>query len=76
MMSALTEGISRLHVLHILHRDVFSVMLVTPANLVATSVVCHSFFVSRESTTADVLSGKIQEQVKMTAQQHITTIAR
>lgn len=30
MLSALIEIISRLHVLHILHRDVLSELLVTP----------------------------------------------
>ena len=43
MMSALFEGISRLHVLHILHRDLFSVLLVIQTTLAATNVVCHSF---------------------------------
>lgn len=36
MMSTLISGFSSLHVLHILHRDVFSVLLV--------GVVCHSFW--------------------------------
>lgn len=35
------EGISRLHVLPILHRDVVSMVLITSTNLVETSVVCH-----------------------------------
>lgn len=45
MMSALIEIISRLHVLHILHRDVFSVLvLVTPEQTSVQLVwVCHSF---------------------------------
>lgn len=46
-MSGLNEGISRLHVLHILHRDVFRVI---PANSSGTS----QLFVSLETTATNI----------------------